>query len=95
MDAGLGRKTLSEWPILTVIAGVGFGMFLVIGDHLLTGTAFIGLSMLVGAALRLFLPTRTAGTLAIRRRAVDVSFYGGLGLALIVLGLLVQGIFTG
>jgi hypothetical protein len=94
-DVSLGRRVVLEWPMLVVMAGVGFGMFLVIGDRIVTGTAFMGLSMLVGAGLRLVLPTRTAGTLAIRRRAVDVTTYGGLGLTLIILGLLVKGLFSG
>ena len=94
-NAGGGRRVLAEWPILVVLAGVGFGMFLVLGDHLFTGTAVMGLSLLTAAALRLFLTTRAAGTLAIRRRAIDVAAYGLLGLALIILGLLVKGVFSG
>ena len=79
---------------MAVLAGVGFGMSLVVDDKLFTGTAVMGLSLLGGAGLRLFLSTRAAGTLAIRRRAIDVATYGLLGFALIVLGLLVQGIFS-
>jgi hypothetical protein len=93
--AGFGRRVLAEWPILVVLAGVGFGTSLVVGDHLFTGMAVMGLSLLSGAALRLVLTTRAAGTLAVRRRAIDVALYGLLGLALIVLGLLVKGVFTG
>jgi Protein of unknown function (DUF3017) len=88
------RRVLAEWPILTVMAGVAFGMLLVVQDHVLIGSGFMGLSMLGAAGLRLILPTRTAGTLAIRRRAVDVAVYGALGFLLIVLGVLVQGVFS-
>jgi hypothetical protein len=93
--SGMGRRILAEWPILAVLAGVGFGTSLVVGDHLFTGMAVMGLSLLSAAALRLFLTTRAAGTLAIRRRAIDVAAYGLLGLGLIVLGLLVKGVFSG
>lgn len=81
--------------MLAVLAGVGFGVSLVVGDHLFTGMAVMGLTLLSAAALRLCLTTRAAGTLAIRRRAIDVSTYGLLGVALIVLGLLVKGVFSG
>jgi hypothetical protein len=94
-NAGMGRRILAEWPILAVLAGVGFGVSLVVGDHLFTGMAVMGLSLLGAALLRLCLTTRAAGTLAIRRRAIDVTTYGLLGIALIVLGLLVKGVFTG
>lgn len=94
-SAGMGRRILAEWPILAVLAGVGFGTSLVMGNHLFTGIAVMGLSLLTAAALRLFLTTRAAGTLAIRRRAIDVPAYFLLGCALIVLGLLVKGVFSG
>ena len=92
--AGLGRRVLAEWPILVVLAGFAFGMTVVAHDEVLQGAGLMGLSLIVAAALRLFLPTRAAGTLAIRRRAIDVGAYTLLGLSLIVLGLLVQGIFS-
>jgi hypothetical protein len=93
-DIGLSRRIFAEWPILAIIAGVGFGMSLVVGDHVVTGCAVMGLSMLAAAGLRLFLPTRTVGTLAIRRRAIDVTVYGAIGIVLMALGLLVQGAFS-
>ena len=89
------RRILAEWPILLVLGGTAFGMFLALGDkdNLLSGTFVMGMTLLLAAALRLFLPTRTAGSLAIRRRAIDVATYTLLGFAVMVLGLLVQGIF--
>jgi hypothetical protein len=91
--ASASRRILAEWPILAVVAGVGFATLLVVGNHLFTGMAVMGLSLLGAAGLRLFLTTRGAGTLAIRRRAIDVTGYGLLGIALIVLGVLVEGVF--
>lgn len=91
------RRILAEWPILLVLGGTAFGMSLALGDkdNLLSGTFVMGMTLLLAAALRLFLPTRTAGSLAIRRRAIDVATYTLLGFTVIVLGLLVQGIFGG
>lgn len=91
------RRIAEEWPILLVLGGVAFGMFLALGDkdNLLSGTFVMGMTLLLAAALRLFLPTRTARSLAIRRRAIDVALYALLGFVVIVLGLLVQGIFGG
>ncbi|MBW8802402.1 MAG: DUF3017 domain-containing protein [Catenulisporales bacterium] len=89
-----GRKVLAEWPILLVLAVFGFGMTVILHDEVFQGAAILGLSILLAAGLRLFLPTRVAGTLAIRRRGIDVGMYTVLGTALVILGLLVQGIFS-
>jgi hypothetical protein len=89
-----GRLVLAEWPILTVLAGFGFGMTVILHDEVFQGAALMGMALLLAAGLRLFLPTRVAGTLAVRRRAIDVGTYLIVGSTLVVLGLLVQGIFS-
>jgi len=89
-----GRVVLAEWPILVVLAGFAFGLTVILRDEIFQGAAILGMSILVAAGLRLFLPTRMAGTLAVRRRGIDVGMYTVLGSALVVLGLLVQGIFS-
>jgi len=89
-----GRRVLAEWPILAVLAGFGFGMTVIVHNEVFQGAAVMGLSLLFAAGLRLFLPTRVAGTLAVRRRGIDVGIYLIVGTALVVLGLLVQGIFS-
>ena len=89
-----GRRVLAEWPILAVLAGFGFGMTVILHDEVFQGAAVMGMSLLCAAGLRLFLPTRVAGTLAVRRRGIDVGIYLIVGTALVVLGLLVQGIFS-
>jgi hypothetical protein len=89
-----GRRVLAEWPILLVLAGFAFGMTVILRDEVFQGAAVLGMSILVAAGLRLFLPTRMAGTLAVRRRGIDVGMYTVLGSALVILGLLVQGIFS-
>ena len=47
----------------------------------------IGLAMIGAALLRLFLPLRRVGLLAVRSRSVDVLLLAGTGLALTVLTL--------
>ena len=89
-----GRQVVAEWPILAVLAGFGFGMTVILHDEVFQGAAVMGMSLLLAAGLRLFLPTRVAGTLAVRRRAIDVGTYTIVGTTLVVLGLLVQGIFS-
>jgi hypothetical protein len=89
-----GRVVLAEWPILVVLAGFAFGLTVILRDEIFQGAAILGMSILVAAGLRLFLPTRMVGTLAVRRRGIDVGMYTVLGSALVVLGLLVQGIFS-
>lgn len=89
-----GRQAVAEWPILAVLAGFGFGMTVILHDEVFQGAALMGMSLLLAAGLRLFLPTRVAGTLAVRRRAIDVGTYTVVGTTLVVLGLLVQGIFS-
>jgi Protein of unknown function (DUF3017) len=92
--ASFGRSVAAEWPILAVLAAFGFGMTVILHDEVFQGAAMMGLSLLLAAGLRLFLPTRVAGTLAVRRRGIDVGMYTIVGTTLVVLGLLVQGIFS-
>ena len=92
--ASFGRSVAAEWPILAVLAGFGFGMTVILHNEVFQGAAVMGMSLLLAAGLRLFLPTRVAGTLAVRRRAIDVTTYTVVGTTLVVLGLLVQGIFS-
>ena len=49
------------------------------------GVRWIAAALLAAAVLRLFLPARDAGMLAVRRRAVDVALLAIVGLALVVL----------
>ena len=92
--ASFGRSVVAEWPILAVLAGFGFGMTVILRNEVFQGAAVMGMSLLLAAGLRLFLPTRVAGTLAVRRRGIDVGMYTVVGTTLVVLGLLVQGIFS-
>ena len=70
-NESFGRVVLAEWPILVVLAGFAFGLTVVLRDEVFQGAAILGMSILMAAGLRLFLPTRMVGTLAVRRRGID------------------------
>ena len=76
----------AELPLLAVLAVVGAGL---VGSGLLhawrAGAVVVGLGLLLGGALRLTLPTRQAGLLAVRGRAVDATVLLALGFALVLL----------
>ncbi|MER6694734.1 DUF3017 domain-containing protein [Streptomyces minutiscleroticus] len=77
-----------QWPVLTVLSGVGLGLLLTALDVFRVGTVLIGLSLLAGAVLRWALPD--VGMLAVRSRFTDMITYGVLGLAIVLLALMAQ-----
>jgi Protein of unknown function (DUF3017) len=81
--AGLVRQL----PLLAAILVVGAGLVLVTFGHWRRGLVVIGLALIGAALLRLFLPLRRVGLLAVRSRWVDVLMLAGTGLALTVLTL--------
>jgi hypothetical protein len=81
--AGLVRQL----PLLAVILVVGAGLVLVTFGQWRSGLVVIGLALIGAALLRLFLPLRRVGFLAVRSRSVDVLLMAGTGLALTVLTL--------
>ena len=83
--AGLVRQL----PLLAVLVMVGVGMLVVTFDYWRTGIVIIGLALIGGAVLRMVLPVRRVGFLAVRSRPVDVVLLAGTGLALTVIVLLI------
>ena len=81
--AGLIRQL----PLLAVLLTVGLGLLLVTFEHWRRGLVIIGLALVGGAVLRLSLPVRRAGFLAVRSRPVDVVLLACTGLALTVIAL--------
>ena len=79
--AGLFRQL----PLLVVLLVVGLGLLLVTFQHWRMGLVVIGLALVGAGLLRLFLPVRRAGFLAVRSRPVDVVLLAGTGLALAVI----------
>jgi hypothetical protein len=85
--AGLIRQL----PLLAVLIAVGVGLLLVAFDHWRKGLIVVGVSLLGGALLRLLLPERRVGFLAVRSRPVDVVLMAGTGLLLTVIAVAIVG----
>ena len=81
--AGLVRQL----PLLAVLIAVGVGLVLVTFEHWRRGLVVIGITLLAAAALRLLLPVRRVGFLAVRSRPVDVVLLAVAGFALTIIAL--------
>ncbi|MFD9884849.1 DUF3017 domain-containing protein [Streptomyces alboflavus] len=77
-----------QWPLLSVVSLVGFGLFLTALDVFRVGTILIGVALLAGAVMRWWLPR--VGMLAVRSRFTDMVTYGSLGLAIVLLSMMAQ-----
>ena len=76
---------LRQLTLLVVLLVVGLGLLLVTFQYWRTGLIVIGLALVGAGVLRLLLPVRRAGFLAVRSRPVDVVLLAGTGLALAVI----------
>ncbi|WP_346620067.1 DUF3017 domain-containing protein [Blastococcus montanus] len=85
--AGLVRQL----PLLAVLVVVAAGLLLVAFGHWRWGLGVVGLAMVGAALLRVFLPVRRVGFLAVRTRPVDVVLMAGCGIALTVVALTIPG----
>jgi hypothetical protein len=81
--AGLVRQL----PLLAVLIAVGIGLLLITFEHWRRGLVVIGITLVAAGVLRLLLPVRRVGFLAVRSRPVDVVLLTGAGLALTVIAL--------
>jgi hypothetical protein len=84
------RAAQRDIPFLTVVAGLvlGFVVVRLAPQHWLRGVLIIGADLIAGGLLRLVLPTRRAGILAVRNRGFDTLCYVGLGVLVITFGVL-------
>jgi hypothetical protein len=78
---------LRQWPLLVVIVAVGTGLLLVAADRWRSGLVVMGLALVLAGLLRLLLPVRRIGFLAVRSRPIDVALSAGVGLAVVVIAL--------
>ena len=76
-------------PYVTVLTGVGAGLFVVAqgSAYAVRGMAVLGGSLLAAALTRLILPNRFAGVLASRRKASDVLAFAVFGAAVLAVAL--------
>jgi hypothetical protein len=87
--AGLRAIDLRNLPILLVLAlgATGIGYAAAVPRHWLRGVLLLAVACGIAGVLRLLLPVRQAGLLAVRGRLTDVVCYVGLAVAIIALGL--------
>ena len=78
---------LRQWPLLVVIVAVGIGLVLVAAGGWRSGLVVMGLALVLAGLLRLLLPLRRIGFLAVRSRPVDVALTMGTGLVVAVTAL--------
>jgi hypothetical protein len=71
------------------LLGVVVGLAVIALHHFRAGTLIVACAVVAAAVLRLFLPSRRAGLLAVRGRFFDVAVLGALGLGMLALGLAV------
>lgn len=86
---GLHTIDLRNLPIVVVLAlgATGIAYAAVVPQHWLRGVVLLAAGCGIAGVLRLLLPARQAGLLAVRSRLVDVLCYLGLAVAIVVLGL--------
>ena len=82
---------LRQLPLLAVLVGVGVGLLVVTVGRWRLGLVVMGLSLVGGAVLRLLLPVRRVGFLAVRSRLTDVILLAGAGVVLTVIALAIPG----
>lgn len=80
---------MRELPLLAVVAVVATGLVIGALGSWRAGALLIGAGVLLGAGLRLSLPVRRAGLLAVRGRQLDVAVLLALGAGLVVLAVTV------
>ena len=76
---------MTQLPALAVLAGVALGLLLAAAVDWQLGAVVLGLALLAGAGLRLTLPARSAGWLAVRTRGLDAAVLLTLGFTVVVL----------
>lgn len=78
------RRGFREWPILIVCLGIAGGLAYMGMHHFKRGSIVIAAFVCLAAVLRIVLPERAAGMLAVRGRVVDVLALVTLGVAIAV-----------
>lgn len=76
-------------PVVAVLVLAAFGLayVAVAPAHWLRGVLVLAFAMGVAGVLRIMLPARQAGLLAVRSRPIDAACYVGVAVAMVVVGL--------
>jgi hypothetical protein len=88
-SGGLRGTDLRNLPLILVLAlaATGVAYAAAVPPHWLRGVLLLAAAMVLGGVLRLVLPARQAGLLAVRSRFTDVLCYAGSGAAIVLFGL--------
>ena len=78
-----------QWPLMVVLGGLLVSLIVVADDHFRRGSVLFAAFVVLAFFLRLFLPERDAGWLAVRSKGIDLLCLGFLGLGLSVFALIV------
>jgi hypothetical protein len=78
-----------QWPLVTVLVGLIVSLIVVADDHFRRGSVLFAAFVVLAFFLRLFLPERDAGWLAVRSKRIDLLCMGLLGIGLSVFALIV------
>ncbi len=84
-EARLYPSTIGGYFYLLVLAATGVGIGIAWTGDWRDGVKWIGGALIFAAAIRLVLPARSAGMLAVRNRAVDAFMLSAVGAVVIIL----------
>lgn len=82
-------RLINEVPVVVVLAIAGAGLVAVSQGFWRRGLGVVAAALLTAAVLRLALPTRRAGLLVVRGKALDVIVLGVFGSAMLLLAAVV------
>ena len=82
-------RAVNEVPVIVVFTVAAAGLLAVTQGFWRRGLLVVAGAMLLAAVLRLALPTRQAGLLAVRGKAVDVVVLASFGSAILLLAAIV------
>ncbi|MEO6712501.1 MAG: DUF3017 domain-containing protein [Mycobacteriales bacterium] len=83
------RRLSREWPMVAVLTAFAAGVVMIGLHYWRRGLFVTGLALLFGGFLRLVLPTRLAGFLAIRGRTTDVVTMALFGACVVLLSAII------
>ncbi len=84
-----GERSLNQWPLVAVLVCLAGALAIVATGHWRKGAFAAGCAVLLGGLLRLVLPEKVVGLLAVRSRWFDTLLMLGCGGAMLVLTLVV------
>lgn len=76
---------------LAVWAAVLVGLAFVALAYWRRGLTIVAVAAIAASVVRLVLPTRRVGWLAVRGRVIDVAFYGAFGAGILALAISIVG----